>query len=136
MRSSRDQLLTLQVAHRRRLDQLLIKQAALGAETPPNITTEIEDIQQELIKLQASIDAVETVTTLAEESQVGLKDRRDIEPRLHVMVATIQATVAEFSNLRVFVSNEFARVYRILKYIGFGMIALEVLRFVMQLFGF
>lgn len=113
MRSSSDQLKTLLIAHRRRLDQLEIKKASLGLDTPPETITEIEDIEKEIVKTAASLKALDTVETLSGESDSEFVDRRSIEPRLHIMVATIESTVAEFLSLRVFVTNEINRLFRL-----------------------
>lgn len=135
MQSSRDLLLSKQVAHKRRLHRLEVRRAAEGLDTPPAVLTEIEDITAELAGIAASITALDTVEKLIADSGSDALERRNLETRLHVMVATVQATVAEFSNLRKHVTDEFARVYRILKWIGAGMLVLEFIRFVMQVVG-
>lgn len=98
------------VAHTRRLHDLEIKQATFGLNVPSEISSEIEDITTEIAKLNASLVALTTVVELGNETGIGTKpiDRRDEsnqELRTHVMLATIQATVAEFLSLRKFVTE-------------------------------
>jgi len=106
-----------------RLTELKLHRARVGYSTDPAVLTEIDDIELKIAQLDASIVALDIV---AEQMPLtGTPDRRMDDQRLHIMVATIQATVAEISNLKVFVHSEVRRVYKIMAYIG----ALTILLF-------
>lgn len=103
------------VAHTRRLHELEIKQATFGLNVPSEISTEIEDIQDGITKLNAQLVALTTVADLGSETGAAHKpiDRRDEgnqELRTHIMLATVQATVAEFLSLRKFVTERIDQV--------------------------
>lgn len=122
MRSSKDTLLAQRNAHQRRLDELVLRKANLGYSAPVEITTEIQDIQAEIDKIDISLETLDRFTELQKQSEVGV-DRRDIEPRLHIMVATIQATVAEFATLKKFVDSELRKS----KWLMLGVTGLQTL---------
>lgn len=103
-------------AHFARLSELQLRNARMGYATEPSVLTEIEDIGLKITQLDASIKALEVVAEQAPVS--GYPDRRIDDQRLHIMVATIQATVAEISNLKVFVHGETRKIYRVLAYAG------------------
>src|SRR3990172_10715269 len=84
-----------------RLTELKLRNARMGYGTDPAVLTEIDDIDLKIAKLDASIVALETVAEQTPDR--GIADRRIDDQRLHIMVATIQATVAEFSILLMFV---------------------------------
>lgn len=112
--TKREHIQRLISAMQRRLEQLEIDQAQLGYGAPPQIATEISDIQEEIRKQQAALAALEVVDTLNDAS-IGTKalDRRDesnYEHRLNVMVATVMATVTEVSNVKKFVGDEIAGI--------------------------
>ncbi len=103
-----------------RLAELKLRHARMGYSTDPVIVNEIDDIELKVKKLDASIVALEVV---AEQTPGNMGyDRRIDDQRLHIMVATIQATVAEFSNLKVFVHAETHKIYWVLA--GYGLLAL------------
>ncbi len=102
-------------AHTRRLHDLEIKRATFGLNVPAEISTEIEDINDEITKLNAQLVALTTVADLGSETGAAHKpiDRRDEgnqELRTHIMLATVQATVAEFLSLRKFVTERIDHV--------------------------
>lgn len=101
MRSAREALLAQRSAHQRRLDELLIQRATIGIVTPPQINTEIEDIEAELAKIDSGLAALDSYRELRNATEtVGIPDRRDQSLQQHIMIATVQATVAEFASLR------------------------------------
>jgi hypothetical protein len=107
-------------AHRARLRQLELIEASRGSSTPPEITNEIEEISNDITKLEASLGALNTVETLT-SATIGTKDvdRRDsdnYEHRLSIMVATVQATVAELSNIRKHVDDRFRELQSLIFY--------------------
>lgn len=104
MRSAREALLAQRSAHQRRLDELLIQRATIGIVTPPQINTEIEDIEAEIAKIDSGLNALNTYQELRSATDTtGFGDRRDQDLKQHIMIATVQATVAEFASLRKFV---------------------------------
>jgi hypothetical protein len=107
-----------------RVAELKLRNARLGYSTDPSVLTEIDDIDLKIAKLDASIVALEVVAEQTPNN--GVADRRVDDQRLHIMVATIQATVAEFSSLRVFVHAEITRVYRVLAYAGIIVVMLFI----------
>jgi hypothetical protein len=99
-----------------RLAELKLKYARFGYSTEPAVLTEIDEIELKIAKLDASVTALETV---AEQTPFNATpDRRLDDQRLHIMIATVQATVAEFASLRVFVRDETHRIYRVLAFYG------------------
>lgn len=90
-------------AHKARLRALEIQAAKFGDETPPHITTELR-------KIVATIRGLDTVDRLTPPASETIpNDKRQGERRRNVstndsatarMVATIQSTVAEVSNVR------------------------------------
>jgi uncharacterized coiled-coil protein SlyX len=124
MPTNREHIERLISAHKRRLEDLEIKAATYGTATPPEITTEIEDIRLEIAKLQASVDALTVVNDLRAEFEptraIDRRDRSNYEERLHIMVATVQATVAEFSNLRSFVHEGFKEIKWLISRLAIG----------------
>lgn len=98
--------------HTQRLQNLEAKAALYGTLMVPfEITNEIEIIHAEIAKLNASLTALSTVVDLGNDTGTANKpiDRRDEsnqELRTHIMLATVQATVAEFLSLRKFVTDE------------------------------
>lgn len=101
-----------------RLAELKLRHARLGYATDPAVLTEIDDIELKIAKLDASIVALETVAEQGTVSATVYPDRRIDDQRLHIMVATVQATVAEFSSLRAFVQGETWKIYRVLAFYG------------------
>ena len=102
-------------ASTRRLHDLEIKRATFGLNVPSEISTEIEDINDDITKLNAQLIALSTVADLGSETGTANKpiDRRDEgnqELRTHIMLATVQATVAEFLSLRKFVTERIDHV--------------------------
>lgn len=74
--------------------QVLEEQAALyGATTPPHVTMQIEEVR-------ATISALENMLAADVPAQVSQGAAPDIEHRLQIMVATVQATVAEVSHVK------------------------------------
>lgn len=101
--------------HTRRLQDLERKAATFGLNVPSEITNEIDVINEEVAKLNASLTALTTVADLGNDTGIGNKpiDRRDEgnqELRTHIMLATVQATVAEFLALRKFVTERIDHV--------------------------
>lgn len=98
------------LAHTRRLRDLEIRQATFGLNVPPEISIEIENIQDDIAKLNAQLNALAAVADLSSDASYAQKpiDRRDEsnqEYRTHIMLATVQSTVAEFLSLRKFVTE-------------------------------
>lgn len=107
--------------HRQRLYALEEKSALYGITTPVEIEIEIDGIR-------ATIQALETVAQLATTGPVSIPDRRDNSQQMHTMIATVQATVAEVSSIKVYVRDALVamdlRVYRVIKFgLIFGIIA-------------
>jgi hypothetical protein len=100
-----------------RLAELRVRRAHTGYSTDPVVVTEIDDIELKVTQLDASIKALEVVAEQAPENHFTA-DRRIDDQRLHIMVATIQATVAEFSGLKTFVHSETHRIYKVLAFYG------------------
>lgn len=121
MKSAHESLLAQRSAHQRRLDELVIRSATFGNTTPPEVKTEIEDIQTEIFKIDASLDALERFKDLQDRTETtNSGDRRDQELKQHIMVATVMATVTEVSSIKKFVQDEFAKVYRMFFWFGVG----------------
>jgi hypothetical protein len=140
MATNREHIERLISAHRRRLAELEVKAATLGNETPPDVITEIEDIRLDIAKLEASITALEKISELSSQYEpVAAVDRRDqssYDQRLHIMIATVQATVAEFSALRKFVADELMNVKWLISRLAIGFtISLLVLMAIVIAFG-
>jgi hypothetical protein len=140
MATNREHIDRLISAHMRRLAELEVKAATYGNDTPPDIITEIEDIRLDIAKLQASVTALEKVSELSTQyEQPRILDRRDqgnYEERIHIMIATVQATVAEFSNLRVFVKDQLADVKWLISRLAIGFtISLLVVLAIVIAFG-
>lgn len=127
MSDRKKQLIEQRNAHQRRLDELEIQAAQLGYSTPPHIKTEIDEIGQTLSKLDASIAALDTYDDLKrdEVSNGYWSDRRSDDPRIHIMIATVQATVAEVANIKRFVTDQFTEQNR--KLFRVGLLALLAL---------
>lgn len=109
MPTSREYYQKLIKTHRARLEELELKKAQFGIDVPPQVSIEIEDIETKIRAIDASITALDTVVNLANGAGDRAIDRRDqanYEQRQHIMIATIQASIAEFSSLRVFVRDE------------------------------
>jgi hypothetical protein len=106
MKSAREALLLQRAAHQRRMDELIIQRATIGIVTPPQINTEIEDIEAEIAKIDSGLSALDSYRVLRETTDTyGLEDRRDQASKQHIMIATVQATVAEFASLRKYVTE-------------------------------
>ena len=116
MPTSREHIERLIFAHKRRLDELEVKAATLGSQTPPEITTEIEDIRLDVVKLEASLGALEKVNELGNEFEepysVDRRNQSSYDQRIHIMIATVQSTVAEFLSLRNFVDEKITYVLK------------------------
>lgn len=103
--TQRNHTIKLIEVHRRRLYELQLDAAQLGSSAPPQIAIEIADIEAEIAKQEASLTALDVVASFT-NAGVGAKlpdDRRAdsvIEHRLAVMVATVQATVAEVGSVK------------------------------------
>lgn len=129
--TKREHIQKLIAAMQRRLEQLEIDQAQLGYGAPPQIATEISDIQDEIKRQQAALQALEVFDTL-NDAGVGSKglDRRDesnYEHRLNVMVATVMATVTEVSNVKKFVADEIAGIKTLIYRVILGAAIVAVL---------
>lgn len=120
--TTKDHLLRLIQAHRARLEVLEVQKAQQGYDLTPRVATEIDAIALEIAKLERQIEALDTVSELEDRKSGGDKiiDRRDssnYDTRLHIMLATIQATVAEVASVKVSVARDIKRietlVYRI-----------------------
>lgn len=109
MPTSREHYQKLIKTLRDRLEVLELQRAKYGIDVPPHIETQIEDIGLEIRAIDASVTALDTVADLASSSGDRIIDRRDqanYEQRQHIMIATVQATIAELSGVRVFVRDE------------------------------
>lgn len=132
MRSARETLLAQRSAHQRRLDELEIKRATFGINVPIEIGIEISDIQNEIFKIDSSIEAVERLRDIRLAADVDVNgDRRDFELKQHIMVATVQATVAEFASLRKFVTDGFSQQNRKILVFGVGVVVIMLINMVM-----
>lgn len=112
-----------------RLAELKVRNARFGYATDPVILTEIEDIELKLAKLDASIAALEIVAEQTPSSGIT-PDRRIDDFRLHIMIATVQATVGEFASLRVFVQHELYRQNRVLAFAGIAIVVMFASMFI------
>jgi len=128
MLTSREHYEKLVRTHRGRLEVLELQRAEYGIATPPQITTEIEDIELKIRAIDASLTALNTVVNLANGAGDRAIDRRDqanYEQRQHIMIATIQASIAEFSSLRAFVRDELKKASeRMDRFSMYGIVAL------------
>lgn len=92
-----------------RLRTIMDLQHANFNDTPAVLVREAHTIDTELVQLKAALDALDKVEDL-DSTLPPVEDRRaeaNSEQRLHVMVATVQATVAEFLSLRKRVDEGF-----------------------------
>lgn len=140
MAATSEHIARLVIAHKRRLAELELKAATLGSDTPPEITTEIEDIRLEIAKLEASITALAKVSELGEQYEkprvVDRRDQVNYEERLHIMLATVQSTVAEFASLRKFVLDGFQEIKLLIFRLALGFaVCLVVLIFLLFAFS-
>lgn len=113
-------------AYQARLDELRIKKARFGYNVPPEVDTEIDEIDLRLLQLDTSIKAIETVQDLS--SSDSFDNRNSSDFRLHIMVATVQATVGELANVKSYVHDEIKEFDKRLRWLGIGVLSLEVLR--------
>lgn len=113
-------------AYQARLDELRIKKARFGYSTPAEVDTEIDEIDLKLTQLDASIKAIETVQELSSNDVIDQRNNSDF--RLHIMVATVQATVGELANIKKYVHDEIADQNSKLKYISIAFVVLEIVR--------
>lgn len=129
-------LIDLRDTHQARLDELVEKRARLGYSADPALNMEIDDIERQMSELSASIQALNTVQDLIRDQQNKRpnphapiqEDRRDLEARLQVMLATVQATVSEVSSVKRYVTDEINKVYSLVK-IGLAVIVFfEIVR--------
>lgn len=98
-------------------EAMTLQKANFGPDTDPVLVHEIRELDKELVKIKAALDALETVDELG-ETLPRVEDRRaDVnnETRLHVMVATVQATVAEFASLRKRVDDGFEEMSHLMQ---------------------
>lgn len=107
--TQREHIQRLIDAMQARLRELEVDAAQLGYSAPPHIATEISEINAEITKQQAALQALELVDTLNDAS-IGVRtlDRRDTsnyEHRLNVMVATVMATVSEVATVKKHVDD-------------------------------
>jgi len=93
--------------HSRRLRELELKQAHYGLNTPVEILTEMDS-------LRATIRAIETTELLKDDT---LHEDRRQDHRIHIMIATVQATVAEVSSIKVFIKEEIQRTKQQIEHI-------------------
>ena len=92
--------------HKQRLYALEEKLATFGLNAPVEITTEIEQIKAAITALETVADLVQTVGTTTPPVIEDRRNAQNVEMRLNIMTATVMASVAAFSDLKVFVRDE------------------------------
>lgn len=117
---TRDQYQILYNEKSERLRKLMTIQKAnfSGTGVGDTYIQEIKELDLDLGKIGAALEALETVTNL-DETLPQIEDRRSQvsnEQRLHIMVATIQATVGEVANIKRFVTDELKKIDHKLTY--------------------